>query len=82
VLRRAGIERLIFSGIVTNGGVASTLRDAHTRGFDCTLLRDGCAAFNPRIHDATVEALGSFVAVTDCAAMVAAIGAQAGIGSR
>ena len=28
VLRKAGIETLVFSGIVTNGGVASTLRDA------------------------------------------------------
>ena len=33
VLRKAGIETLVFSGIVTNGGVASTLRDAHVRDF-------------------------------------------------
>src|SRR3989442_10835801 len=31
VLRRAGIDTLVFAGIVTNGGVASTVRDAHLR---------------------------------------------------
>ena len=35
VLRKSGIERLIVGGIVTNGGVASTVRDAHVREFDC-----------------------------------------------
>ncbi|MFI4989191.1 MAG: cysteine hydrolase family protein, partial [Alphaproteobacteria bacterium] len=33
VLRRAGIETLVFAGIVTNGGVASTVRDAQVRDF-------------------------------------------------
>ena len=31
VLRKCGIERLFVGGIVTNGGVASTVRDAHVR---------------------------------------------------
>jgi ureidoacrylate peracid hydrolase len=33
VLRKAGIDTLIVCGIVTNGGVASTVRDAHVRDF-------------------------------------------------
>ena len=37
---------IIFAGIVTNGGVASTVRDAQVREFDCTVLEDGCAAFS------------------------------------
>ncbi|MCM0020052.1 MAG: cysteine hydrolase, partial [Tagaea sp.] len=41
VLRKAGIETLAICGIVTNGGVASTLRDAHTRDFHTILLSDG-----------------------------------------
>ena len=48
VLRKCGIERLYVGGIVTNGGVASTVRDAHVREFECTVLEDGCAAFSPR----------------------------------
>lgn len=57
VLRKAGIERLVVSGIVTNGGVASTVRDAHVRDFDCTVLEDGCAAFTPEIHRAAIDGL-------------------------
>ena len=47
VLRRCDIRRLLVAGIVTNGGVASTVRDAHVRDFDVTVLTDGCAAFSP-----------------------------------
>jgi nicotinamidase-related amidase len=57
VLRKAGIEHLVVSGIVTNGGVASTVRDAHVRDIDCTVLDDGCAAFTPEIHRAAIEGL-------------------------
>ena len=47
MLRKCGIEHLYFTGIVTNGGVASTVRDAHVREFHCTVIADGCAAFSP-----------------------------------
>ncbi len=57
VLRRCGITRLLVGGIVTNGGVASTLREAHVRDFDCLLLEDGCAAFDPATHETAVAAL-------------------------
>jgi nicotinamidase-related amidase len=50
VLRKCGIERLLVCGIVTNGGVASTVRDAHVRDFDTTVLEDGCAAISPTVH--------------------------------
>jgi ureidoacrylate peracid hydrolase len=57
VLRKCGIERLIVAGIVTNGGVASTVRDAHVRELECTVLDDGCAAFSPELHRAAIEGL-------------------------
>ena len=57
VLRKCGIERLIAAGIVTNGGVASTVRDAHVRDFDVTVLEDGCAAFSSQVHNAAIEGL-------------------------
>jgi len=70
VLRRAGIDSLLFTGIVTNGGVASTLRDAHVRDFRCTLVADGCAAFDAAVHEASVASLASIAAVTDCATLL------------
>jgi ureidoacrylate peracid hydrolase len=57
VLRKCGIERLWFTGIVTNGGVASTVRDAHVRELDCTVIEDGCAAFSADLHHVAIEGL-------------------------
>lgn len=57
VLRKAGIDRLYVSGIVTNGGVASTVRDAHVREFEIVVLEDGCAAFSEPVHRAAIEGL-------------------------
>jgi len=70
-LRKAGIETLVFGGIVTNGGVASTLRDAHVRDLHTVLLSDGCAAFRPDVHEATVASLASISDVATCAEMAA-----------
>ncbi len=74
VLRKAGIDTLVFAGIVTNGGVASTLRHAHLLEFDTLLLSDGCAAFDRAVHDASVASLASISPVSTCAEFVAAIG--------
>jgi nicotinamidase-related amidase len=73
VLHRAGIDTLVFAGIVTNGGVASTVRDAHVRDFRAIVLTDGCAAFSNAVHDATIAALASVVEVADCAEIIAAL---------
>jgi ureidoacrylate peracid hydrolase len=76
ILRKAGVETLVFSGIVTNGGVASTLRDAHVRDFTTVLLEDGCAAFSDDTHRTNVAALQSVAEVMSCAEFIAAF--QAG----
>jgi nicotinamidase-related amidase len=57
VLRKAGVEALYVCGIVTNGGVASTVRDAHVRDFEVTVLEDGCAAFSAKLHRAAIEGM-------------------------
>lgn len=64
VLRAHDVERLYFAGIVTNGGVASTVRDAQVRDFDCTVLEDGCAAFSPEMHRAAIEGLRPVAKIT------------------
>lgn len=67
VLRKAGIDTLFLCGIVTNGGVASTLRDAHVRDFSTVLLTDGCAAFSDRAHEAAITDLSSIATPMTCA---------------
>jgi ureidoacrylate peracid hydrolase len=57
VLRQCTIERIYCTGIVTNGGVASTVRDAHVRELECVIVEDGCAAFSQEVHRAAIEGL-------------------------
>jgi nicotinamidase-related amidase len=70
ILRALGIDTLIVGGIVTNGGVASTVRDAHLRNIHTVLLSDGCAAFRPEVHEATLVSLGSLGPIVTCAEML------------
>lgn len=71
ILGRAGIRRLLVAGIVTNGGVASTVRDAHVRDLDVTLLSDGCAAFDTATHDTAVAALRPVAGIMSVADAIA-----------
>ena len=73
ILRALDIDTLIIGGIVTNGGVASTVRDAHLRNIHTILLSDGCAAFKRDVHDATLISLGSVTDVMTCAQAHAAL---------
>lgn len=75
ILRAMEIDTLIVGGIVTNGGVASTVRDAHLRNIHTILLSDGCAAFKDEVHEATLVSLGSVTDVITCAEVAETIGA-------
>jgi ureidoacrylate peracid hydrolase len=74
VLHKCGIEHLFFTGIVTNGGVASTVRDAHVREFECTVIEDGCAAFSEDIHRAAIEGLRPVAKILTVADTIGALG--------
>jgi ureidoacrylate peracid hydrolase len=74
LLRKFGVERLIVGGIVTNGGVASTVRDAHVREFECTVLEDGCAAPAPAMHSAAIEGLRPVADITSIAEVLKSAG--------
>ena len=73
LMRALEIDTLIVGGIVTNGGVASTLRDAHLRNVETVMLSDGCAAFDPKVHDATLVSLGTVTRQMTCAEVVNAL---------
>lgn len=78
LLKRMGVRRLAICGIVTNGGVASTLRDAAVRDFPIILLEDGCAAFDMATHHASIKSLTSIVTLMSCAGLAEALdGARA-----
>ena len=71
VLTGLCVNTLVVAGIVTNGGVASTVRDAHMRGHRILLLSDGCGAFRQDVHEATLISLGSLVEAMTCAEFLA-----------
>lgn len=73
LIRKLGVTRLLACGIVTNGGVASTVRDAHVRDLDCIVIEDGCAAFSPEVHQTAIDALRPVGRVATIADMIAEI---------
>jgi nicotinamidase-related amidase len=73
VLRHAGIDTVAVCGIVTNGGVASTVRDAHMRDYRTLVLSDGCAAFGEERHQTSLADMRNVAEVTDCAAFIASL---------
>ncbi len=73
VLRRAGIDTVAVCGIVTNGGVASTARDAHMRDYRVLVLSDGCAAPTVAAHDAALADLRTVGEIVTCEAFAGRI---------
>ena len=73
VLRHAGIDTLAVCGIVTNGGVASTVRDAHMREYHPMVLEDGCAAFSEAVHAASIADLRTIADVGSCASFLSVL---------
>lgn len=64
VLRRMGIQTIVLAGIVTDGCVELTARDAADRGYDVTLVSDGCSASRRSTHEAALQRMteGGFIA--------------------
>jgi nicotinamidase-related amidase len=73
IIRKLDIRHLLVSGIVTNGGVASTVRDAHVRDIGVTVITDGCAAFSPRTHDEALAGLRPVAGMMTVAEALSAI---------
>ncbi|MFZ9106803.1 MAG: cysteine hydrolase family protein [Burkholderiaceae bacterium] len=78
VLRRAGMQQVWVGGIVTNGGVASTVRDAHMRDYVTRVLADGCAAYGDAVHEAALADMGTVARVCTIAQAMQQL--QAGVG--
>ena len=55
ILRQRGIRQLLLTGVTTECCVHTTLRTANDLGYECLLLEDCCASFNPEFHRVSVE---------------------------
>jgi nicotinamidase-related amidase len=54
-LKKQGIESLIMCGVTTHVCVHTTIREANDRGYECLMLEDGTAAFDPRDQEAAIR---------------------------
>lgn len=55
ILQNRGITHLIVTGVTTHVCVQTTIREANDRGFDCLMLEDCTAAFDPRDQEASIR---------------------------
>ena len=55
VLRSKKIKYLIITGVTTEVCVASTVREANDRGYECLILSDCVASYNEEFHKETLK---------------------------
>lgn len=77
ILQKQGIESLILTGVTTHVCVHTTLREANDRGYECLVIEDATAAFDPNDHDAAIRMVwqqgGIFGWTTSSAHLLAAL---------
>ncbi len=55
ILRNRGIDSLIVMGVTTHVCVHTTIREANDRGYECLMVEDGTATFDPRDQEASIR---------------------------
>ncbi|WP_104044436.1 cysteine hydrolase family protein [Arthrobacter sp. ZGTC412] len=79
ILRRLGIETVLFTGVATNITVEGTARDAVNLGYHAVIVSDACAAATDAAHEATLETfslLGRTATVDEVRAALQGVAAQ------
>ena len=56
-LRNLDIDTFLVCGVVTNGCVEGTVRDASDLGYQVIMVDDACAAVTPALHQAAITNL-------------------------
>ena len=72
------VANRVLTGITPDVCVHTPRRDAHDRGFECTVLADCCGATDPGNHDAALHMItmqgGVFGTVSDSQALLTTLG--------
>jgi nicotinamidase-related amidase len=81
VLWNLGIRHIVFTGLVTDGCVELSARDAADRGFRVTLVEDACCSSTPEAHDDAIQRMtdGGFVVACSSDEAVAKVNAIAAV---
>lgn len=67
ILRANKIERVVLSGVSTNGVVHSGAREAHDRDYEVVILEDCCAGVTADEHAHALACMGRFGRITTSA---------------
>ncbi|BAB59685.1 isochorismatase [Thermoplasma volcanium GSS1] len=59
MLRNAGIDTILFTGIATEFGIESSARSAGNRGFYPVVIQDGVSSPNKDMHEAALKILAT-----------------------
>jgi ureidoacrylate peracid hydrolase len=59
LLRNMDVDTLLVCGVVTNGCVEGTVRDASDLGYNVIMIPDACAAVTPELHQAAITNLNN-----------------------
>lgn len=71
MLHNMGITTVICCGVITNGCVESTVREARDRGFMPIVVSDGCATWTRSMHERALRSMsGSFANVRSTAELL------------
>jgi nicotinamidase-related amidase len=57
VLYNLGVELIIATGVVTNGCVEGTVRDAADRSYQVILVEDACTALTEELHANSIQSM-------------------------
>ena len=80
LLRAQSVSHLIVAGVTAQCCVLSTIRAAVDRGFYCLLLADACAAFDAKLHRATLDVIQGenhlFGWIADSAGLITALASR------
>jgi len=83
VLWNLGIRHLVFTGLVTEGCVELSARDASDRGFRVTLVEDACCSSTREAHADAIQRMtdGGFIVSASTEEALARLAALRGKGS-
>jgi len=71
ILRAAGVQSVVVSGVATHACVESTIRDAFNRDFYVVEVEDCVAAADPALHEASLTVMRTRVDVVKLADLLA-----------
>lgn len=77
ILRNRGIRQLVVTGVTTEVCVSTTVREANDRAYDCLVLSDCTASYDPAFHRSSLDMIaaqgGIFGWVADSRDLTAAL---------